>query len=175
MKKKIAKVVLSLIFIILLYYLASILLTNNGQFVNHYFYPSSSINKSKEYLIFQKEIPDESIEIIGDEKFKKFVKKDLNLWIDTFKVRKSFGIFDLFPYSKIDDKKKILRISYKDDDKKFSTSYRESIWVDYDTKLLQSISTTAGRGYYVDSQAILRFYDDENRVKYLGELKIDIK
>ena len=174
MKKSIIKVVLSIISIIIIYYLLSITLTNNGQFVNHYFYPSSSIKESKEHSIFLEKISENLIVITGNQNFKEFVNTKLDLWVDKFKVNKSYGLFNLFSYDKFENEKRVLRIGYKNENKKYSTSYEQSIWVDYNDKLLESLSTTTGRGYYVNSSALLSFFEDESKSKYQGSLKISI-
>ncbi len=94
MEKK-SGILLVLIIPILLYYLASVMLSNNGQFVNHYFYPSSSVNSSKEMKIYITKIPYDSLIIKGGDEFKDTVRTEFDFWLDESKVEKSFGLFGI--------------------------------------------------------------------------------
>ncbi|CAA0230508.1 hypothetical protein [Tenacibaculum maritimum] len=172
---KLIKILIGFVILALVYCLATVTLTNHGQFINYYHYPSSSIEKSKENSNFIGMIPSGMIYLEGNESFKNFIKQDVNIWIDKFKVKKSFGILNLLPYDVVESNKRILRISYKDEDKKYSTSYKESIWIDFNGRIVNSLSVTSGRAYHVNDEAILKFYENENKTGYMGELKIIIK
>ena len=173
MKKIIIKILVWAIAIFGLYYLVSITMSNNGQFVQHYYYPTVSVNESKENNIYIKTLNINNLEFIGDKEVKSNLQSQLILWIDKLKVRKSFGLFDIMPYDTIKDDSRVLRVAYKDNKQRYSTNHK-AIYIEYNDKLLQSISNTTGYGYKNNDVAVLKFYDDEEKTKYLGMIKIKI-
>lgn len=176
MKKKVIKILVSLLILSSFYYIGTISLNINGQFVNYYYYPSSSIKESIENENFIKKLPINSIAIYGGDEFKKMIESDLSFWFDVDKVKRSFGIFSIFPYDTIDNDSKVLRVGYKDSKKRFRLSYDDHIWVAYnDNKGIQSISLTYGYFYKLGETAVIKFYDDEKRTKPLGTVKIKIE
>ncbi|XKW97560.1 hypothetical protein R8G64_03455 [Tenacibaculum maritimum] len=52
MKNRLIKFLLGVVILSLIYYVATLTLTNHGQFINYYHYPSSSISESKEHSNF---------------------------------------------------------------------------------------------------------------------------
>tara|TARA_R110002049_G_scaffold277510_1_gene456031 strand:+ start:70 stop:600 length:531 start_codon:yes stop_codon:yes gene_type:complete len=167
-----------LIFIALLfgiYYVLTIKLNNSGEFVNYYYYPSSSIQESVSNKNFIKELPVDSITIVGNKSFDDFVKSDLLFWIDKFKVSKSYGLLNLFPHNYDDNQKKILRVSYKELSSSCFINYDDSIWIEYDGNQTESIDLTTGKGYVNKSIAVLKFFNDEVKSEYIGKVTIVIK
>ncbi|WP_407267217.1 hypothetical protein R8G63_02915 [Tenacibaculum maritimum] len=57
MKNRLIKFLLGVVILSLIYYVATLTLTNHGQFINYYHYPSSSISESKEHSNFLSVIP----------------------------------------------------------------------------------------------------------------------
>ncbi|MDP2540149.1 hypothetical protein [Tenacibaculum discolor] len=173
MKNKIIKFLLVCLLLSIVYYVATITLTNHGQFVNYYHYPSNSISESKEYSNFLRIVPKKNVIIVeGDEEFKKFIENDLNLWFDKFKVNKSFGLLNLFSYNTINEKNFFLRIGYKDSDKNHSLSYDELTWLAIQNNEIKSVSNTYGMPSKIGSTVTLKFYEDKKKKKPLGALEV---
>ncbi|CAA0245096.1 hypothetical protein V2647_02815 [Tenacibaculum maritimum] len=172
MKNRLIKFLLGVVILSLIYYVATLTLTNHGQFINYYHYPSSSISESKEHSNFLSVIPQKKIIIEGDEEFKKYIENDLDLWYDEFKVKKSFGLLNLFPYNSIDKDKVFLRIGYKDSEKNYTLSYKESTWLEIQNNEINSISASFGFPFKIGDTATLKFYKDKKKETLFGTLKI---
>lgn len=173
MKNKLIKGLLGILFLFGFYYIVSIAISRNGQFVQHYYHPSVTIEESKEFNIFLYVLTSDSFEIIGSLDFRNFIDSELVIWVDNLKVQKSFGIFNLAAYSTIKHESKVVRIAYRDGNKRYSGIENNSIWIDYNNKLTKNISTTTGYGYKKDSIPILKFYKDKKKTILFGTIKIN--
>lgn len=174
MKKFILSFSLFTIIITSIYYLISIFLNNNGQFINYY-YPSNSISESYSNDTFLRKISMDSILVHGSKDFKNKIDSEYLIWIDKYKVLKSYGFLNLFSANYIDENKKILKISYKESNKKENYNYDDIIWVEYDNDLIENINFTNGKAYLVGDNAILKFFKGENKTQYIGTLKVPIR
>lgn len=173
MKKILLKLFIGLIFLFGLYYIGTITLNNNGQFVNYYFYPSNSIEESKSYGIHIENIA--SNQVSYSDGFQENIKSDIVFWLDESRTKKSFGLLSLVPYDTVNESGKVLRIGYKDSKKWVKLNYDDAIWIVYDdSNTIQSLSHTYGKFYKSGDTAIVKFYDDKEKTKPLGVIKIKI-
>lgn len=155
---------IAVIVLLLAYYTMSVSLL--GQFTNYYFYPSESIEKSKEWGIFINEIPSESI-MTNNEEVKLLVDSNIVFWFDEFKIKKSYGLFKLFPYTKISDKGRFLRIAFLNNQKS-----NETIWVSYnEDSRIKSVENTYGVFSKNGSVTTIKLYKGLNK-REIGVLKI---
>jgi hypothetical protein len=168
MSKKL-KILIIVPFIVLsLYYLVSIFL-NNNKFVNHYFFPSSSIETSKELDLFLNKVDFKDIEIDGDEQFKKLTDS-LVIWYDISKSKKSYGMFNLFSREKINNEGKILRISYINPHKWLNK--KNNLYVGFGNNKKENLSFTNGHFFLNNDEVIIEFYDEINADIAIGRLKL---
>jgi hypothetical protein len=170
MKKAIKYSIITII-ILIFYYLLSIYFNNGRQFVNYYFYPSSSIKESKEKEIYIKEIPELNIKVKGNKVLEQNIR-ELVFWVDKSITRKNFGFISLFSYSTTNKNDRVLRISYKNSDMRFSSDYKILEWISFDNGKIESLTTTFGKSYHINDVSIIHFYD-ENK-KEIGTATISI-
>lgn len=169
MNKKIKILIIIPFIIFSLYYLVSIFL-NNGNFINYYFFPSSSTKMSKELNLFLNEVDFKDIEIVGDEDFKN-ITDSLVIWYDVSKTKKSYGMLNLFSSEKINNSGKVLRISYNDPNKWLDK--KDNLYVAFgENNKKENLSYTSGHFFPNNDEIILSFYDDVNSINSIGKLKI---
>lgn len=97
-KSKAVKIVLlSLISVLIVYYLFSILFTRNGQFVNYYFPAQFSIESSIENKNFIREINPDKITIVDTVGYER-IKDELEIYLCEAFYYRHFGIFNLFSH-----------------------------------------------------------------------------
>ncbi|WP_264536565.1 hypothetical protein [Flavobacterium sp. N1736] len=125
--KKSIKYISIIVLIGIVYYLVSVSVHNSGQFINYYFYPSSSISESKEKNIFSNKISKENIQITGSKQINQKIE-ELEFWLDKAITKKNFGMSGILSYDIVDDNSRTLRIAYKNTKKTYSTAYDDIIW-----------------------------------------------
>ncbi len=169
--KKWIKYVLGTALVLFFYYLISIYFNNSRRFINYYYYPSSSIKESIEEGLYIREIPKQNVKVKGNKILKQNIN-ELIFWMDKSVTKKSFGIISLFSYSMTNENKRVLRVSYKNPKMRFSSDYKTLKWISFDDRKIESLTTTFGKSYDINTLSIIHFYDKNK--KEIGEISINI-
>lgn len=171
--KKSIKYISIIILIGAVYYLLSVSIHNSGQFINYYYYPSSSIRESKEKNIFSKNISKENLKITGNKLAKQKIE-ELDFWLDKAITKKNFGMSGILFYDIVDDNSRTLRIAYKNTKKTYTTAYDDIIWFKLEDGQFENPITTTGRFYKLGTKARIHFYDNDKKNE-IGTVIIEIK
>ncbi|WP_264536583.1 hypothetical protein [Flavobacterium sp. N1736] len=171
--KKSIKYISIIVLIGIVYYLVSVSVHNSGQFINYYFYPSSSISESKEKNIFSNKISKENIQITGSKQINQKIE-ELEFWLDKAITKKNFGMSGILSYDIVDDNSRTLRIAYKNTKKTYSTAYDDIIWFKLENGQIENPITTTGRFYKLGTKARIHFYDNDKKNE-IGTVIIEIK
>lgn len=171
--RKIFKIISAFTIFAIFYYFLSVFIHNSGQFVNYYYYSSSSIKESKHKRIFDKKILITNIKITGGIRAEEKISQ-LEFWLDRAITKKNFGMSGFIFYDITDDNSRTLRISYKDPKKIYTVNYDDLVWFKLENSKFENVITIKGKFYKLGSKATIHFYDS-NKKNEIGTAVIEIR